>query len=104
MSAGESILRYLRGHGYKAPVLVYCGQSILLTQYVMAYSRAASTEYQAVTRTFIDRLTAVDAALQNSVHSGGRVGADNMKEEDERFWLNYGEHRGFRLTPGGVYE
>ena len=90
MSAGESILRYLRGHGYKAPVLVYCGQSLPLTQYVMEYSRAASTNYQAVTRAFIDRLTAVDAALHKS---GGQIG------DDERFWLNYGEHSGFQLTP-----
>ena len=92
MSAGESILRYLRGRGYKAPVLVYCGGSIPLTQYVTEYSRAASTNYQAVTRAFIDRLTAVDAALQNSVQVG----------DDERFWLNYGEHRGFQLTPNRV--
>jgi hypothetical protein len=97
MSAGESILRYLRGHGYKAPVLVYCGQSLPLTQYVMEYSHAASTNYQAVTRAFIDRLTAVDAALQNS---GGQIGDD----ESLRFWLNYGEHWGFQLTPSLRYE
>ena len=95
MSAGESILRYLRGHGYKSPVLVYCDQSLPLTQYVLAHSHAASTNHQAVARAFIDRLAAVDAALQNSLRSGGQVGAD---KESEKFWLNYGEQRGFQLA------
>ena len=91
MSAGETILRYLRGHGYKAPVLVYCGQSMPLTRYVLAYSHAASTRHQAVTRAFIDRLAAVHKALKN----GSQVGVDKKGEE---FWVNYGKDQGFDLV------
>ncbi len=89
MSAGESILRYLRGHGYQAPVLVYCGQSMPLTKYVLAYSHAASTCRQAVTRAFIDRLAAVHKALKS------QVGVD---EKGEELWVNYGKDRGFDLV------
>ncbi|KAF8309861.1 hypothetical protein F5887DRAFT_1153834 [Amanita rubescens] len=91
MTAGDTILRYLRGHGYKAPVLVYCGQSMPLTKYVLAYSHAASTCRQAVTRAFIDRLAAVHKALK----SGSQVGVDKKGEE---LWVNYGKDQGFDLV------
>ncbi|KAF8333285.1 hypothetical protein F5887DRAFT_1286409 [Amanita rubescens] len=85
MSAGETILRYLRGHGYNAPVLVYCGRSMPLTEYVLAYSHAASTCHHAVTKAFIGRLATVNEAFK----SGSQVGVDKR--------LDYGKDRGFDL-------
>ncbi|KAK2462204.1 hypothetical protein APHAL10511_005792 [Amanita phalloides] len=87
ISAGETILRFLRGNGYKAPVLVYCGRSVRWTQYVLAYSRAASTCYQAVCNAFIERL----AAVHHDTH--------NHLSLDKEFWVNYGEQKGFNLQP-----
>ncbi|KAF4610677.1 hypothetical protein D9613_007312 [Agrocybe pediades] len=42
-TAGKNFLQYLRGHLYKAPVLVYTGSSINYTQYVEQYESAGST-------------------------------------------------------------
>ena len=42
-SAGEQILRFLRGRQYRAPVLVCCCLSISLTTYILSYERSGST-------------------------------------------------------------
>ncbi|KZT60692.1 hypothetical protein CALCODRAFT_98273 [Calocera cornea HHB12733] len=43
-SAGEKILRYLRGRRYRMPVLIHCRQpSIDITRYVLLYEQAGST-------------------------------------------------------------
>ena len=84
MSAGETILRYLRGRGFKAPVLVYCGRSIPLTSYVTAYSRAASTTHPAVCSAFMEQLVSVG-------------GAEDM-EEEEGFWSSFKVGKGFNLV------
>jgi len=58
ISAGENILRYLRGRRYAVPVLVYCGQSINATQYVLSYENAGSTVSQQVVHSYIQALAA----------------------------------------------
>ncbi|RDB27646.1 hypothetical protein Hypma_003160 [Hypsizygus marmoreus] len=45
ISAGENILRYLRGHGYRIPVLIYTGSSLRQTTYVKNYEMAAVDLY-----------------------------------------------------------
>ncbi|OBZ70007.1 hypothetical protein A0H81_09916 [Grifola frondosa] len=56
LSAGETMLRYLRGRLYTAPILIYCGASIVRTQYVLSYHRAGSTSDQNVCFSFIGAL------------------------------------------------
>ncbi|KDQ55995.1 hypothetical protein JAAARDRAFT_79518 [Jaapia argillacea MUCL 33604] len=56
LSAGENILRYLRGRQYRAPVLIYCGASIAKTRYVQAFENAGSTVSSGVCLAFIDAL------------------------------------------------
>ncbi|THH13135.1 hypothetical protein EW146_g7054 [Bondarzewia mesenterica] len=56
LSAGETILRYLRGRQYTSPVLIYCGASIMHTQYVLRYTRAGSTVSSAVCKGYIEAL------------------------------------------------
>lgn len=56
LSAGETILRYLRGKQYMAPVLIYCDLSLPSTKYVRAYKRAGSTKASSVVRGFIQAL------------------------------------------------
>ncbi|KDQ56017.1 hypothetical protein JAAARDRAFT_208263 [Jaapia argillacea MUCL 33604] len=56
LSAGENILRYLRGRQYRAPVLIYCGTSIEQTRYVQAFENAGSTMSSGVCLSFIDAL------------------------------------------------
>ena len=55
-AAGENILRYLRGHHYHAPVLIYTGWSVRLTDYVTDYHLAGSTEYSTICCRFISSL------------------------------------------------
>ncbi|KZO92658.1 hypothetical protein CALVIDRAFT_557417 [Calocera viscosa TUFC12733] len=57
MSAGEHILRYLRGRQYRMPVLVYCGWSIRTTQYVLQYEEAGSTTSMSVVRKYCEALS-----------------------------------------------
>ncbi|KAF8631753.1 hypothetical protein AX15_002209 [Amanita polypyramis BW_CC] len=83
MSAGETILRYLRGRGFKAPVLVYCGRSIPLTSYVTSYSGAASTTHPAVCMAFMEQLS---------------LARDGVAE-DQRFWSSFMAGQGFNLFP-----
>jgi len=42
-TAGESILRYVRGRQYNIPILIYTGASIDATTYVLDYDMAGST-------------------------------------------------------------
>ncbi|KAF9265584.1 hypothetical protein L218DRAFT_147441 [Marasmius fiardii PR-910] len=56
LRAGETILRYLRGRQYRAPVLICAGMSMTMTQYVLQYSNAGSTPYQEVVDDFLDGL------------------------------------------------
>ncbi|KDR84483.1 hypothetical protein GALMADRAFT_237358 [Galerina marginata CBS 339.88] len=42
-SAGQKFLQYLRGRLFRAPVLIYTGDSISSTEYVMTYESAGST-------------------------------------------------------------
>lgn len=56
LSAGETILRYLRGRKFRAPVLVHCDVSLPSTIYVMEYENAGSTGSLRVVRKFISGL------------------------------------------------
>jgi len=56
MSAGEDILRYLRGRQYIMPVLVYCGYSIRTTSYVLQYEEAGSCNSPSVARRYCEAL------------------------------------------------
>ncbi|KZT28736.1 hypothetical protein NEOLEDRAFT_773724 [Neolentinus lepideus HHB14362 ss-1] len=60
-SAGENLIRYMRGHQYQAPILVYCGASIPRTGYVLKYTDAGSTTTQFICHAFISGLLAPDA-------------------------------------------
>ncbi|KAJ7621032.1 hypothetical protein FB45DRAFT_928164 [Roridomyces roridus] len=42
-SAGESLLRYLRGRTFLSPCLIFSPTSVATTEYVLAYTRAGST-------------------------------------------------------------
>jgi hypothetical protein len=55
-SAGETIMRYLRGHLYEVPVLIYCGVSIPYTQYVEGYATCGSTTSSTVVWNYIRAL------------------------------------------------
>ncbi|KAK0221639.1 hypothetical protein IW262DRAFT_918902 [Armillaria fumosa] len=68
--AGETILRYLRGRQYSAPVLIAAGKSIMKTSYVLDYARAGSTYYQDVLMDFIHPVIADDSG-------------------DEEWWLDF---------------
>ncbi|SJL07725.1 uncharacterized protein ARMOST_11075 [Armillaria ostoyae] len=59
--AGETILRFLRGRQYSAPVLIAAGKSIMKTSYVLDYARAGSTCYLDVLMDFIHPLIADDS-------------------------------------------
>ncbi|KAF9456833.1 hypothetical protein BDZ94DRAFT_1314782 [Collybia nuda] len=56
MSAGENILRYLRGRKYKFPVLIYCGRSINQTTYVQDHTLSGSTNSPHVTTQYVRSL------------------------------------------------
>jgi len=84
MSAGETILRYLRGRNLKAPVLVYCGGSIPFTTYVKEYSLAASTCEFDICRAFMAQL----------------VSAQEAVSEEEGFWFSWALGKGFKLSSG----
>jgi hypothetical protein len=55
-SAGENILRYLRGHQYNTPVLIFTGWSVRITHYVTDYHLAGSTKYSTVCCQYISSL------------------------------------------------
>ncbi|KAF8075936.1 hypothetical protein FPV67DRAFT_1444732 [Lyophyllum atratum] len=57
LTAGENVARYLRGHLYRAPLLIFCGTSIIHTQYVESYASTGSTCYSAVVRDYITALS-----------------------------------------------
>lgn len=56
ISAGENILRYLRGRRYNIPVLIFCGYSIMQTTYVNDYHLAGSANYAHVPTRYISAL------------------------------------------------
>jgi len=56
MSAGENILRYLRGRFFTMPVLIFCGASIPITQYVLSFEMAGSTVYHHMVKKYISAL------------------------------------------------
>ncbi|KAG7445763.1 uncharacterized protein BT62DRAFT_178719 [Guyanagaster necrorhizus] len=68
--AGETILRYLRGRQYSAPVLIAAGKSIMKTSYVLDYARAGSTCYLDVLLDFVHPFIADDG-------------------KDEEWWLDF---------------
>ncbi|KAG6853711.1 hypothetical protein C0991_002127 [Blastosporella zonata] len=57
ITAGEIIARYLRGHLYRAPLLIFCGAGIIHTQYVKAYEATGSTCHSAIVRAYIRALS-----------------------------------------------
>ncbi|PBK69904.1 hypothetical protein ARMSODRAFT_151673 [Armillaria solidipes] len=59
--AGETILHYLRGRQYSAPVLITAAKSIMETSYVLDYARAGSTRHRDVFMDFIHPLIADDS-------------------------------------------
>ncbi|KAF5371981.1 hypothetical protein D9615_008041 [Tricholomella constricta] len=69
ITAGENIARYLRGHLYRAPVLIFCGAGIIHTQYVESYEATGSTCHSTVVRNYI-------AALSD-------------RREDDKSWCGY---------------
>ncbi|RDB27645.1 hypothetical protein Hypma_003161 [Hypsizygus marmoreus] len=64
LAAGENILRYLRGHQLKIPVLIYAGRSIDLTTYVEQYEGAGSTY---IPRVCLDYIGAFGAGRSHDV-------------------------------------
>ncbi|KAF9456832.1 hypothetical protein BDZ94DRAFT_1241245 [Collybia nuda] len=57
ISAGENILRYLRGRRYNFPVLIFCGYSIMQTTYVNDYHLAGSANSYYVTEQYFTALS-----------------------------------------------
>ncbi|GLB33331.1 hypothetical protein LshimejAT787_0102150 [Lyophyllum shimeji] len=57
LTAGENIARYLRGHLYRAPLLIYCGAGIVRTQYVNSYEATGSTCHPTVVEKYIAALS-----------------------------------------------
>ncbi|KAG6845837.1 hypothetical protein H0H87_002525 [Tephrocybe sp. NHM501043] len=57
LTAGENIARYLRGHLYQAPLLIYCGAGIVHTHYVKSYEATGSTCRSAIARAYITALS-----------------------------------------------
>ncbi|KAG6918506.1 hypothetical protein DXG01_013866 [Tephrocybe rancida] len=57
ITAGENIARYLRGHLYRAPLLIFCGAGIIYTQYVNSYEATGSTCRSGVVRDYIAALS-----------------------------------------------
>ncbi|KAG5650689.1 hypothetical protein H0H81_011363 [Sphagnurus paluster] len=53
ISAGENIARFLRGHQYRAPLLIFCDSGIIHTRYVESYEATGSTCDAAVVRNYI---------------------------------------------------
>ncbi|KAK0464284.1 uncharacterized protein EV420DRAFT_1035808 [Desarmillaria tabescens] len=78
--AGETILRYLRGRQYSAPVLIAAGKSIMKTSYVLDYVRAGSTCYLDVLLDFVHPLMVNDG-------------------EDEEWWLDFNVEPRDRTKP-----
>ncbi|RDB27651.1 hypothetical protein Hypma_003167 [Hypsizygus marmoreus] len=64
LAAGENILRYLRGHQLKIPVLIYAASSISLTTYVEQYQGAGSTY---IPRVCMEYITAFGAGRSDDV-------------------------------------
>lgn len=56
LSAGETILRYLRGRQFTTPVLIFTGASINLTHYVLSYWNTGSTWYDDIVSRYIEAL------------------------------------------------
>lgn len=56
LSAGEQLIRFVRGRGYKAPVLVSCFHSLPSTTYVRRYGQSGSTAVGAVCSDYIKAL------------------------------------------------
>ncbi|KAF8636074.1 hypothetical protein AX17_003781 [Amanita inopinata Kibby_2008] len=83
MAAGEATLRFLRGCRFMAPVLVYCGRNVVMTEYVKEYSHAGSTLDRSVCNAFIYQL----APSRNGTK--GR----------EEFWKVFEVRQGFNLLP-----
>lgn len=54
LSAGEQLLRFVRGRGFKAPVLVYCCHSLSSTSYVLSYEQSGSTASGTVCTSYIE--------------------------------------------------
>ncbi|KAG6890770.1 hypothetical protein C0992_012743 [Termitomyces sp. T32_za158] len=57
ITAGENIARYLRGHLYHAPLLIFCGSGIVYTDYVKAYEATGSTCWSVIVRQYIKALS-----------------------------------------------
>ncbi|KAK0487654.1 hypothetical protein IW261DRAFT_632465 [Armillaria novae-zelandiae] len=77
--AGETILRYLRGRQYSAPVLI-SSTSIMKTSYVLDYTQAGSTCHLDVMMDFIHPVIADDSG-------------------DEEWWLDFNVQPRARTTP-----
>jgi hypothetical protein len=56
VSAGENLLRYLRGRFFTMPVLVYCGPSFPITEYVLSFEMAGSTTRRSICMNYISAL------------------------------------------------
>ncbi len=78
--AGETILRYLRGRQYSAPVLIAARKSIMKTSYVLDYARAGSTRHFDVFKDFIRPLIA-------------------DRSGDEEWWLDFNVQPRARTKP-----
>ncbi|EAU80952.1 hypothetical protein CC1G_03128 [Coprinopsis cinerea okayama7 len=85
LSAGESILRFARAKRLRCPVLVYCGASIVVTDYVKLYNRAASTQSSDVCKRFIESL---------GLGCKGRVEGRRGDGRGELDWTQFAARRG----------
>jgi hypothetical protein len=56
ISAGENLLRYLRGRHYNPPVLIYTGNSTSATQYIRSHHLTGSTVHRHICLRFISAL------------------------------------------------
>ncbi|KAH6911766.1 hypothetical protein BKA70DRAFT_862528 [Coprinopsis sp. MPI-PUGE-AT-0042] len=73
ISAGETMLRFVRGNRFMAPVLVYCGESIGTTGYVASYNNAASTTAYQVFQDFAAMALASKRSIDEGWSSQSRI-------------------------------
>ncbi|KAK1217413.1 hypothetical protein PQX77_019953 [Marasmius sp. AFHP31] len=57
LRAGETIIRFLRGRQFTAPILISANYSMPVTDYVLQYTNAGSTCFQEVVNDFLDPLS-----------------------------------------------
>jgi hypothetical protein len=72
-SAGETMLRFLRGNRFMAPVLVYCGTTIGATGFVKTYSNAVSSSSYPVFKDFTTMALGSNKPIKEAWNSKSRL-------------------------------